>query len=47
MNVIKLSMVITLIYGYGINIIDATACSQCYYERVILNTECVNVNKTM
>ena len=47
MNVIKLSMVITLNYRYGINIIDTTACSQCYYVRVILDTKCVNVNKTM
>ena len=33
MNVIVLSKVITLIYRYGINIIDATVCSQCYYGR--------------
>ena len=46
LNVIKLSMVITLNYGYGIDIIDATVYSQCYYVSVILYTKCVNVNIT-
>ena len=26
--------------------LDATVRGQCYYGRVILDTECINVNKT-